>query len=178
MATRDDKPATQATAASNARALVVGVGASAGGLDAFSRFLANVPANSGMTFVLVQHLDPRHRSLLVELLRKHTSMRVTEAADGIELVADRVFVIPPDATLTMDEGRLRVAKPAPPPSPAPPDRYVLRIAGGRSGRKCGLCRVVGYRQRRHGGYKGDQILWRAGDCPGRIGPHSHERYAA
>ena len=93
--------------------LVVGIGASAGGLDAFKSFFDGVPADTGMTFVLVQHLDPDHKSLLVELLRPHTSMRVEEARDRVALAANHVFVIPPNATMTMEGGLLRVSTPAP-----------------------------------------------------------------
>jgi len=93
--------------------LLVGLGASAGGLDAFKAFFANMPPQSGMAFVLVQHLDPHHKSLLVELLSNHTEMPVVQAEDGMRVVADRVF-IPPNAVLTMEAGMLRVATPAPP----------------------------------------------------------------
>jgi two-component system, chemotaxis family, CheB/CheR fusion protein len=94
--------------------LLVGLGASAGGLDAFKSFFANMPPKSGMAFVLVQHLDPHHKSLLVELLSSHTEMPVVQAADGMAVAADRVFVIPPNAVLTIGAGILRVATPAPP----------------------------------------------------------------
>ena len=93
--------------------LIVGIGASAGGLEAFKSFFANTPADSGLAFVLVQHLSPDHKSMLVELLGRSTTMEVMEAADGVQVTANRVFVIPPDATLTMNGGRLRVARPAP-----------------------------------------------------------------
>ena len=94
--------------------LTVGIGASAGGLQAFTSFLEALPADTGMAFVLVQHLDPNHRSLLVELLAKHTTMPVVEATDGMKLAPDRVFIIPPDATMTIQDGALVVARPAPP----------------------------------------------------------------
>jgi two-component system CheB/CheR fusion protein len=105
-------PAKRTKAAS--MRLVVGLGASAGGLDAFRRFLANMPPQSGMAFVLVQHLDPHHKSHLVELMGKHTEMPVVQAADGMAVAADHVFVIPPNAVLTIKAGILRVATPAPP----------------------------------------------------------------
>jgi two-component system, chemotaxis family, CheB/CheR fusion protein len=85
-------------------ALVVGIGASAGGLDAFKRFLANTPADTGMAFVLVQHLDPHHKSLLVELLGTHSPIPVVAAKDGLAVKQNCVFVIPPDATLTIKDG--------------------------------------------------------------------------
>lgn len=94
--------------------LVVGIGASAGGLDAFKSFFANMRADSGMAFVLVQHLSPDHKSMLVDLLGAATKMKVIEAADGMAIQANRVFVIPPNSTLTVSGARLRVARPAPP----------------------------------------------------------------
>lgn len=94
--------------------LVVGIGASAGGLNAFKAFLTSMPAQSGMTFVLVQHLAPDHRSMLTDLLGQATGMLVVEAGDGMIAAANTVYVIPPDATLTLQDRRLRVSKPAPP----------------------------------------------------------------
>ncbi|HEY2049830.1 MAG TPA: chemotaxis protein CheB, partial [Caulobacteraceae bacterium] len=94
--------------------LIVGIGASAGGLDAFKSFFSVMPADSGLAFVLVQHLSPSHKSMLAELLGKVTSMSVVEAIDGAPVEANSVFVIPPDSTLTIAGGRLRVAQPAPP----------------------------------------------------------------
>lgn len=94
--------------------LIVGIGASAGGLDAFKRFFAEMPADSGMAFVLVQHLAPNHNSLLTELIGRGTAMPVAEAADGEPVQANHVYVIPPDATLTIADGALQVSKPAPP----------------------------------------------------------------
>ena len=94
-------------------ALVIGIGASAGGLAAFTSFFTNMPADTGMAFVLVQHLAPQHKSMLVELLSAHTAMPVTEAQDQIAIAENHVFVIPPNATLTMEGDVLRVSKPAP-----------------------------------------------------------------
>lgn len=93
--------------------LVVGIGASAGGLAAFRSFFDNMPADTGMAFVLVQHLDPEHRSLLVELLRPHTAMQVVEAQDRAALMPNQIHVIPPNATLTLEGDVLRVATPVP-----------------------------------------------------------------
>ncbi len=93
--------------------LTVAIGASAGGLHAFTTFLDNLPPDTGMAFVLIQHLDPIHKSLLVNLLAPHTAMPVMEAADGMSLAPNTVFVIPPDATMTIEGGRLVVSSPAP-----------------------------------------------------------------
>ena len=94
--------------------LVVGVGASAGGLGAFKTFLANMPADSGMALILVQHLDPAHKSLLVELLGAGAPIPVLEATDGVAVRKNCAFVIPPDATLSIKGGILEVVTPAPP----------------------------------------------------------------
>jgi len=76
---------------------VVGLGASAGGLDAFRRFFDALPADCGMAFVLIQHLDPKHQSLMVDLLTGHTPMKVLQATDGMRLERDYVYLIPPGA---------------------------------------------------------------------------------
>jgi two-component system, chemotaxis family, CheB/CheR fusion protein len=88
---------------------VAGIGASAGGLEAFSELLANLPANTGMAFLLVQHLDPTHGSFLVEILAKQTRMPVEEAREGIEVQPDHVYVLPPNSTLTLGGDRLHLA---------------------------------------------------------------------
>ena len=94
--------------------LVVGIGASAGGLDAFKSFFSNMSADTGMAFVLVQHLAPDYKSMLADLLGKATVMDVIEATDGVVVKPNCVFVIPPDATMTIAGGRLKIVKPAPP----------------------------------------------------------------
>ena len=94
--------------------MIVGIGASAGGLEAFKSFFANMPVDSEMAFVLVQHLAPDYESLLVELIGRSTSMPVLEATDGTRVEPRHVYVIPPNATLTIANDTLRVSKPAPP----------------------------------------------------------------
>jgi len=90
---------------------VVAVGASAGGLDAFRRFLDALPADSGMAFILVQHLDPTHDSLLVELLSGHTPLTVAEAAEGMILEPEHLYVIPPGIYLGVEGGALHLSRP-------------------------------------------------------------------
>jgi two-component system CheB/CheR fusion protein len=90
---------------------VVGLAASAGGLDAFKRFFSAMPADSGMAFVLVQHLDPTHESLMVELLTKVTPMRVVQIADGMQIEPNCVFMIPPNRSLTISQGTLHLTEP-------------------------------------------------------------------
>jgi two-component system CheB/CheR fusion protein len=90
---------------------IVAIGASAGGLDAVRKLLDAMPGRTGMAFIFVQHLDPYHDSLLVELLASHTSMTVSQAADGEGLAPDHVYVIPPGATLVVEKGIMRVSEP-------------------------------------------------------------------
>ena len=93
--------------APEAQRLIIGIGASAGGLAAFKTFFTHMPADTGMAFVLVQHLAPQHQSMLVELLRPQTKMHIVEAVDGLAIVANFIYVIPPDATLIIEAGILR-----------------------------------------------------------------------
>jgi two-component system, chemotaxis family, CheB/CheR fusion protein len=90
---------------------VVALGASAGGLDAFKKFFDSLQADSGMAFVLIQHLDPTHESLMVDLLAGHTPMKVLLAKDGMQLARDRVHLIPPGNYLAIEGGALRLSKP-------------------------------------------------------------------
>jgi len=90
---------------------VVGIGASAGGLEACTRLLDALPADSGMTFILVQHLDPSHESMMVELLASHTAMTVLQATDGMPVERDHVYVIPPGTYLAASGGALRLTPP-------------------------------------------------------------------
>ena len=91
--------------------LVVGMGASAGGLEAFEKFFGRMPPDSGLAFVLVPHLDAAHKSAMVDLVRRHTSMQVAEIANQTRPEPNHVYIIPPNATLTMAHGRLRVTSP-------------------------------------------------------------------
>jgi two-component system, chemotaxis family, CheB/CheR fusion protein len=93
---------------------IVGLGASAGGLEPLEQFLSHVPANSGMSYVVVQHMDPTHRGMLSELLQRATAMPVHEARDSMRLAPDAVYVIPPNAELTVSNGVLHLAAPAKP----------------------------------------------------------------
>ena len=88
---------------------IVGIGASAGGLEAFTQLLRNLPADSGMAFVLVQHLDPKHESRLADLLAKITRMPVQEVADRSPVRPDHVYVIPPNTIMTLSEDGLHLA---------------------------------------------------------------------
>jgi two-component system CheB/CheR fusion protein len=83
---------------------VVGLGASAGGLEAFSELLKNLPVETGLAFVFVQHLDPHHTSQLVQILTRETTMTVKEATDGEILRPNQVYIMPPNRELTLEKG--------------------------------------------------------------------------
>ena len=88
---------------------IVGIGASAGGLDAFKRLLTAIPENSGMAYVLVQHLDPSHDSMLPEILQRVTKIPVHEITDDINLAPDHIYIIPENKILTSTDGVLQLA---------------------------------------------------------------------
>ncbi len=88
---------------------VVGIVASAGGLSAFNHFFKAMPANSGAAYILVPHLDATHKSLMVELLSRQTSMPIVEATGDLLVEADHVYVIPPNRVLTIKHGILRLS---------------------------------------------------------------------
>src|ERR1700674_2845474 len=91
--------------------LVAALGACAGGLEAFEQFFEHMPAEAGIAFVIVQHLAPDHASALPELLARYTPMAVEQARDHAKIVPNRVYIIPPNATLTIKDRTLRVTAP-------------------------------------------------------------------
>src|SRR5258706_1349690 len=88
--------------------LVVGIGAAAGGLEALSQLLGTLPNNAGMAYVVVQHLAAKHESMLPELLAGVTGLPVVQVTEGLQVEADKVFVIPPNAQLGILNGRLHL----------------------------------------------------------------------
>ena len=88
---------------------VVGVGASAGGLDAFKRLIKAIPEDSGVAYIFVQHLEPSHDSMLVEILQKITSLAVQEITNNVRVEPNRVYVIPSNKLLTANDGRLELS---------------------------------------------------------------------
>src|SRR3989339_337151 len=93
---------------------IVGIGASAGGLEALELFLGNVPVKSGMAFVVVQHLDPTRKGIMVELLQRATSMPVVQIKDRMKVEPERVYVIPPNRDLSLLHGVLHLLEPTAP----------------------------------------------------------------
>ncbi len=88
--------------------IIVGIGASAGALGVLQQFFSIVPSDGGLVFVVVQHLDRHHPSVLAELLGRHTLMPVRQAEDGVRALPNHVYIIPPSSALTLEKGLLRV----------------------------------------------------------------------
>jgi chemotaxis response regulator CheB len=114
-ATQRTKTAASAAAAAEPRSSsfpIVGLGASAGGLEALEQFFAQVPKSSGIGFVVVQHLDPTRKGIMAELLQRNTRMNVTQIKDGMKVQPDHVYVIPPNRDLSILRGELHLLEPA------------------------------------------------------------------
>lgn len=107
---------------------IVGIGASAGGLEAFTELLTALPLNTGMAFVLVQHLDPDHPSLLTTLLARATALTVEEIQDGVRVQPNHIYIIPPNTSLTIVEGSLRLAPRAGRTPHLPIDHFFFSLA--------------------------------------------------
>ncbi len=118
--------------------MVVGIGASAGGLEAFTELLGHLPDDTGMAFVLIQHLDPKHESHLTELLSKESTMPVSEVKGETRAEANHVYVIAPRLNLGISDGVLRT-----PPRPAsgcnmPIDSFFRALAADRGEKSFGV----------------------------------------
>jgi len=105
---------------------VVGIGASAGGLEAFEKFFTNMPPDSGMAFVIVQHLDPTHKSILGDLVTRYTRMNVVAVEDGMHVSPNWVYIIPPDRDMAVLGGRLHLMAPEAPRGQRHPINFFFR----------------------------------------------------
>lgn len=90
---------------------IVGIGASAGGLDALEQFLGNVPENSGLAYIVIQHLDPTQKGMLPELLQRVSKIEVLQAKDRMKVQPNRVYVIPPNKSMSILKGVLYLFEP-------------------------------------------------------------------
>jgi len=118
---------------------IVGVGASAGGLEAFTKLLGNLPRDTGMGFVLVQHMAPRSHSMLPEILAKVARMPVTEAENGTRVQPNHIYVTPPDILMTLEEGVLHLASRAEPRVLTRPiDIFLRSLAQDQGSRAIGV----------------------------------------
>jgi len=114
---------------------IVGIGCSAGGLEALGQFIGHVPEASGMAFIVVQHLAPDHVSTLPELLQRHTRMPVVEVQNGMSIVPDYVYVIPPNKDLSLLHGKLRLLDPSGARGRRLPIDFFLRSLSADCGRQ-------------------------------------------
>ena len=110
---------------------VVGIGASAGGLEAFAKFLQALPADTGMAFAMIQHLDPNQVSILAELLAGRTTMPVHQVQDEIKIEANHVYVIPPNKTMLVSDGTFRLNPRPPSVFHKPIDAFLISLASER-----------------------------------------------
>ncbi|MGH2820102.1 MAG: chemotaxis protein CheB, partial [Actinomycetota bacterium] len=117
---------------------MVGIGASAGGLEAFSQLLRALPADTGMAFVLVQHLDPTHESRLPEVLARTTAMPIGTVTGGLRVEPDRVYVIPSNADLTIEGGVFALTPRAGVDRHTPIDHFFRSLAQEQEGRAIGV----------------------------------------
>ncbi|HSB15256.1 MAG TPA: chemotaxis protein CheB, partial [Bryobacteraceae bacterium] len=119
--------------AAGAAVPVAGIGASAGGLEVFRLLLADLPADTGLAIVFIQHLDPKHHSMLAEILARATTMPVSEAADSMPVEANHVYVIPANVDLTIAYGALKLAPRTQTPGLHMPIDRFLRSAADQCG---------------------------------------------
>jgi two-component system CheB/CheR fusion protein len=117
---------------------IVGIGASAGGLEAFTELLSQLPADTGMAFVLIQHLDPKHESHLTELLSKASKMPVTELKGDTRAEANHVYVIPPRCNLGISSGVLHTPPRSNGGRNMPIDAFLRTLAGDRGSKAFGV----------------------------------------
>src|SRR6185437_424059 len=90
---------------------VVGIGTSAGGVGALQTLIPKIPADCGLAFVVVQHLDPEHKSILPQLLGRVSALPVVQIQDGTQIEANSIYIIPPNVTLTLSGDKLQVNPP-------------------------------------------------------------------
>ena len=118
---------------------IVGIGASAGGLEALEQFFGNMPKDSGMAFVVILHLDPTHTGMMPELLQRFTSMKVSQAIDRVKVKPNCVYVIPPNKSLSLLKGVLHLFDPVPPRGlRLPIDIFFRSLADDQKGKCIGI----------------------------------------
>jgi len=130
-------PANAQTPPQHSTFPIVGIGASAGGLNAFEAFFTGMPADTdpGMAFVLVQHLAPDHNSLLADLIRRYTCMQVAEVEDGMTVVNNRTYIIPPGQDMAFANGRLQLLDPVLPHGQRLPIDFLFRSLADDQGER-------------------------------------------
>lgn len=118
---------------------IVGMGGSAGSLEAFEEFFRNMPADSGLAYVLVSHLDPTHKGIMPELLQRVTTMKVQQAKDGMKVQPNHVYIIPPNKDMSILHGTLQLLEPSMPRGLRMPiDFFFRHLALDRKERSIGI----------------------------------------
>ncbi len=112
-----------------------------GGTEAFEQFFRIMPSDSGMAFILIPHLDPTHKSIMVDLIKRVTKMKVFEARDGMQVEPNTIYVIPPDNDLSILEGRLQLIEPTAPRGQRRPIDYFFGTLAQDQGEKA-ICIIL------------------------------------
>ena len=138
-AAEDSSNESERQSVRNSPVSVVGIGASAGGLEALSEFFRNVPPDTQLAYVVVQHLSPTHGSVLAELLARQASIPVRQAANGDRVEVDHVYVIAPDTKMTLTDGHLKLVPRDPDDRPPlPVDALFRSLAEVQENRTIGV----------------------------------------
>jgi two-component system CheB/CheR fusion protein len=120
---------------------IVGIGASAGGLEAFEEFFTHMPADSGMAFVLIPHLAPLHKSIMVDLLKRYTKMEIFEVKDGMEVKPNCVYIIPPNKDMSILHRKLQLLQPVESKGIRHPIDFFFRSLAAEKGEKA-ICIIL------------------------------------
>jgi two-component system, chemotaxis family, CheB/CheR fusion protein len=104
---------------------IIGIGASAGGLDALENFFAHVDPECGMAFVVIQHLDPTHKSIMSSLLKRFTKMEIAEIVDETKIEVNRIYLSPPECSIAIIDNILRHIAPEKKTWSPSPNRFFL-----------------------------------------------------
>ena len=131
MSKTDSRQSAQAGTSSAQAPLLIGIGASAGGLEALQQFFGYMPPNSGLSFVVIQHLSPDYKSLMADILGKHTEMAVHQAENGMSIQPDTVYLIPPKKYMTLQGNQLILSDYAPGTLNHPIDVFFSSLAEER-----------------------------------------------
>ncbi|HEX9925201.1 MAG TPA: chemotaxis protein CheB, partial [Anaerolineae bacterium] len=136
--TEEPEPLLQ-TSRSDDEPILVGIGASAGGLEALRAMLSGLPAEANIAYVIAQHLDPTHRSMLPTLLARFTSLEVVVIEDNQEVKANQIFITPPGKDVSIIQGRLQLRQPTAAIGPKPSiDHFFTSLAQDKGDKAIGV----------------------------------------
>jgi two-component system CheB/CheR fusion protein len=139
MSKKQVQPPEKQPEAATDQVTIVGIGASAGGLEALRAMLPNLPTEANLAFIIVQHLDPTHRSMLTTLLARYTELEVIEVVNGDTVEAHKVYITPSGKDITIRNGRLHLSEPAAEVGPKPSiDQFLTSLAEDQIERSVGV----------------------------------------